>query len=152
MGLLTRSERWDITYNHALGETASWFFVQIRDHAKLFGRRDAKTGRVLVSPRAFSDQSLQRTSEWVEVGPGGRIETFTIVYEEFNGLPPPPYAFGYVMLDGADTALGGFFRGVDLSDAATAAKRLRIGTRVTTRFADKRIGDVQDYWFEVDAR
>ena len=46
------------------------------------------------------------------------IEAFTIVYEEFNNLPPPPYAFGYVMLDRADTGIGGFFRGVDLSDAA----------------------------------
>jgi uncharacterized OB-fold protein len=106
---------------------------------------------VLVPPRAFSDQTLEPTTEWVEVGPGGQIEAFTIVYEAFNGLPPPPYAFGYVMLDGADTGLGGFFRGVDLTNAARAAQRLSIGTRVTTKFADKRIGDVKDYWFEIAA-
>jgi len=41
---------------------------------------------VLVPPRAFSDQTLEPTADWVEVGPGGRIETFTMVYEEFNGL------------------------------------------------------------------
>jgi hypothetical protein len=52
------------------------------------------------------------------------------------------------MLDGADTALGGFFKGVDLKDGEAASKRLAIGTRVTTRFADKRIGDVLDFWFE----
>jgi uncharacterized protein len=149
MELLKRQERWNVTYNHALGETASWFFVQIRDHAKIFGRRDPVSKRVLVPPRAFSDQTLEPTSEWVEVGPGGQVEAFTIVYEEFNGLPPPPYAFGYVLLDGADTALGGFFRGVDLSNAATAAAALKIGTRVRTCFADKRIGDVADYWFEL---
>jgi len=40
---------------------------------------------------------------------GGQIETLTFVHEEFNGLPP--YAFGYVLPDGADTAVGGFFRG-----------------------------------------
>ena len=72
------------------------------------------------------------------------------MYEEFQGLPPPPYAFGYVMLDGADTALGGFFRGVDLSNPAEAAKKLAFGTRVTTKFADKRIGDVLDFWFEIE--
>ena len=90
MELLKRREAWNITYNHALGETASWFYVQIRDHAKIYGRRDGASGRVLVPPRAFSDQTLEPTTDWVEVGPGGRIETFTIVYEEFNGLPPPP--------------------------------------------------------------
>ena len=72
MELLKRQEDWNITYTHALGETASWFFAQIRDNAKIYGRRCGKTGRVLVPPRAFSDQTLEPTTEWVEVGPGGR--------------------------------------------------------------------------------
>jgi len=148
MELLKRKETWNITYTHALGETASWFYVQLRDHGKIYGKRDAKSGRVLVPPRAFSDQTLEPTTDWVEVGPGGVIETFTIVYEEFNGLPPPPYAFGYVMLDGADTAIGGFFKGVELADGKAAAEKLKVGTRVTTKFADRRIGDVLDFWFE----
>ena len=149
MELMVRQETWNITYRHALGATASWFYAQLRDNAKIYGRRDAMSGRVLVPPRAFSDQTLEPTTEWVEVGPGGVIEAFTIVYEEFQGLPPPPYAFGYVMLDGADTAIGGFFRGVDLAEAGQAAERLKVGTRVTTRFAEKRIGDVLDFWFEI---
>ena len=90
MELLKRQETWNITYEHALGQTASWFFVQIRDNAKIYGRRCGKSGRVLVPPRAFSDQTMEPTTEWVEVGPGGRIEAFTIVYEAFQNLPPPP--------------------------------------------------------------
>ena len=146
--LLRRKEAWNITYDHALGETASWFYVQLRDHGKLYGRRCPTSGRVLVPPRAFSDQSMLPTTEWVEVGPGGTISGFTMVYEPFVNLPDPPYAFGYVQLDGADTSIGGFFRNVDLSDPAAAARKLRIGTRVITRFADKRQGDVSDFWFE----
>ena len=141
MELLKRQETWNITYTHALGETASWFFVQLRDHAKLYGKRDAKSGRVLVPPRAFSDQTLEPTTDWVEVGPGGKIETFSIVYEEF-------YAFGYVQLDNADTAVGGFFKGIDLTDPKAASEKLKIGTRVMTKFAEKRTGDVLDFWFE----
>ena len=151
MELLRRQETWNITYTHALGETASWFYAQLRDHAKLYGKRDAKSGRVLVPPRAFSDQTLEPTTDWVEVGPGGRIEAFTIVYDDFQGLPPPPYAFGYVLLDKADTGLGGYFRGLELGDPAAAAERLKIGTRVMTRFAEKRVGDVLDFWFEPEA-
>lgn len=63
---------------------------------------------------------------------------------------PPPYAFGYVMLDGADTGIGGFFKGLDLTDPAKAAGRLKVGTRVTTRFAEQRKGDMLDFWFECD--
>jgi uncharacterized OB-fold protein len=149
MELMSRQETWNITYTHALGETASYFYVQLRDNAKIFGRRCAKSGKVLVPPRAFSDETLQPTTEWVEVGPGGKIEAFTMVYEQFNNLPPPPYAFGYVLLDGADTAIGGYFKGVDLSDPAQAAEKLAIGTRVMTKFAEKRTGDVLDFWFEL---
>lgn len=149
MELLKRTEHWDITYNHALGETASWFFTQIRDNAEIYGRRCPASNRVLVPPRGFSDQTLEPTQDWIKVGPGGVIETFTIVYDEFKNLPPPPYAFGYVMLDGADTAIGGFFKGVDLSDAKLAAEKLAIGTRVITRFAEERTGDVLDFWFEI---
>ena len=86
----------------------------------------------------------------MKVGPGGRIEAFTIVYEEFKTLPDPPYAFGYVLLDGADTAIGGFFRGIDLKDPAKAAQLLKLGTRVMTRFADDRKGSVLDFWFELE--
>ena len=148
MELMTRHETWNITYRHALGETASFFFANIRDHKKIYGRRCGHTGRVLAPPRAFSDQSLEPTTDWVEIGPGGAIEAFTMVYEEFQNLPPPPYAFGYVKLDNADTAIGGFLRGVDLSDPEAAAWKLAIGTRVTTHFAEKRTGDVLDFWFE----
>ncbi|MBV8914864.1 MAG: hypothetical protein JOZ05_17725, partial [Acetobacteraceae bacterium] len=51
-------------------------------------------------------------------------------------------------LDGADTAIGGFFKGVDLNDLTAAAEKLKIGTRVVTRFAEQRKGDVLDFWFE----
>ncbi len=34
MELLARQEVWNITYDHALGETASYFFTQIRDNAQ----------------------------------------------------------------------------------------------------------------------
>ena len=54
-------------------------------------------------------------------------------------------------LDGADTAIGGFFKGVELQDPAAAAERLKIGTRVVTHFAEQRTGDVLDFWFELQA-
>lgn len=150
MTLLRRTESWNITYDHALGETASTFFTRLRDNAEIYGRRCAKTKRVLVPPRAFSDQSLEPTEDWVRVGPGGKIETFTMVYQQFKGLPKPPFAFGYVLLDGADTAIGGFYKGVDLEKPEQAAQKLAIGTRVITRFAEERKGNVLDFWFELE--
>lgn len=149
MELMERQETWSITYNHALGETASYFYAKIRDEAAIYGKRCAKTNHVLVPPRSFSDETLLPTTDWVKVGPGGGIAAFTIVYEKFNNLPDPPYAFGYVLLDGADTALGGYFKGIDLKDPAAAAAKLKVGTRVMTKFAEKRTGAMLDFWFEL---
>ncbi len=149
MELMTRSEQWNITYKHALGETASTFFQKLRDEKQIYGRRDAKSGRVQVPPRAFTDETLLPTTDWVPVGPEGTIECFTIVYSAFKGLPDPPYAFGYVLLKGADTAIGGYFKGIDLSDAAKAATQLKVGTPVITRFANQASGNLSDFWFEL---
>src|SRR3954452_8197521 len=87
MELLGRQETWNITYDHALGETASWFYTRIRDEAAIYGRRCARSGCVLVPPRSFSDETLQPTTDWVKVGPGGRIEAFTMVYEKSTTCP-----------------------------------------------------------------
>ena len=54
-----------------------------------------------------------------------------------------------MLLKGADTAIGGYFKGLDLTDGAKAAAQLAIGTPVMTHFAEKRTGDVLDFWFEL---
>ena len=140
-------QTWDLEYRHALGETTSRFLQGLTE-GKILGRRTTD-GRVLVPARSYDDQTHKSTGEWVEVGTTGKIEMFTVVYEAFKDLPAPPYALAYVMLDGADTALVGYVRGLDLTDQEFAIKALAIGTRVVVRFADKPAGTAADYWFEL---
>lgn len=140
-------QTWDLAYSHALGETTSRFLHGLSE-GKILGRR-TKDGRVLVPARSFDDRHSEPTEDWVEVANTGVIEMFTIVYEPFAGLPEPPYALAYVLLDGADTALVGYVRGTDLSDPAAAATALAIDTRVVVKFAEKPTGTAADYWFEV---
>lgn len=90
------------------------------------------------------------TGDWLQVSTSGVIEMFTVVYEPFRGLPEPPYALAYVMLDGADTALPGYVRGLDLTDVEAVTKTLAIGTRVRVAFAENSVGSVADYWFELE--
>jgi uncharacterized OB-fold protein len=144
-------QTWDLSYRHALGKTTSRFLAGLAE-GKIWGRRDPASGRVLVPPRSFSDRDHVATTDWVEVGHEGVIEMFTIVYEPFHNLPDPPYALAYVTLDGADTALVGYVRGLDLSDQRSAVAALRIGTRVAVRFAEQPTGTALDYWFELADR
>lgn len=145
----TIQAHWDLYYEHAIGPTASRFFDEIQANQKLMGKKCPKCNRVLVPPRSFCDRCFVETTNWSEVGPGGQIEAFTIVYQAFKGLPHPPYALVYVLLDGADTAIAGFLRNLDLRDTDKAVSQMQIGRRVRVVFAKERKGSVLDFWFNV---
>ncbi len=139
-------QTWDLQYRHALGETTSRFLRGIAE-GRIWGTK-TEDGRVLVPARSYDDRTHTRVVDWVEVGTQGVIEMSTVVYEPFKGLPDPPYALAYVLLDGADTALVGYVRGVALEDQAAAVEAVKIGTRVTVSFAEHPTGTAADYWFE----
>lgn len=139
-------QTWDLSYRHALGQTTSRFLEGLRE-GKILGRKTVE-GRVIVPPRAYDDRTHTETGEWVEVGNEGVVEMFTIVYEPFRGLPAPPYALAYALLDGADTALVGYVKGLDLTDSAKAAAEIK-RARVVVKYAEEPTGTAADYWFEL---
>ena len=147
---ITIPGRWDFEYRYFAGATASRFFAEIRDHRRIMGTRCAKSGRVLVPARSFSDAEYEPTRDWVETGPGGVLEVFTIVGTKFPGLPDPPFILGYVTLDGADTAILNHIVGVDLGDLDAAAHKLMKRPRVKAVFKDEREGRITDFHFEVE--
>lgn len=142
-------QTWDLSYRHALGATVGTFLEGLRS-GKLLGRRCPVCSRVLFPARSFCDRDHVATEEWVEVGHQGVLEMFTIVYEPFPGMRvPPPYVLAYALLDGADTAVVGYVKGLDLSDVDAAARTLSTGTPLDVKFADEPQGQVTDFWFEV---
>lgn len=143
---VTIEGRWDFEYRYFAGETASRFFHELAN-GRIYGRRCPSCGKVLVPARSFCDACYVETGEWVEVGPEGRLDIFTIVATKFPGLPDPPFVIGYVTLDGADTAILNHVGGLDLSDIDAAVARLMPRPRVVTRFADVREGRITDFHF-----
>ena len=127
--------------------SASRFFAELKK-GRIMGTR-SKSGKVLVPARSFSDDDYAPTGDWVEVGPGGKLDVFTIVATKFPGLPDPPFVIGYVTLDGGDTAICNYVHGVDLSDVDRGAQQLLKRPRVKVVFADKREGRITDFHFEV---
>ena len=111
-------QTWDLSYRHALGMTVGGFLAGLRDK-RLLGRRCPECQRVLFPARSFCDRDHVETTDWVEVGHHGVLEMFTIVYEPFPGMRvPPPYVLAYALLAGADTAVVGYVKGLDLSDVS----------------------------------
>ena len=147
--LLTIPGLWNFEYRYFAGATASRFFRELRDHRRIMGTRSPVSGQVMVPARAFSDSDYVPATEWVETGPGGRLEVFSIVGTKFPGLPDPPFVIGYVTLDGADTAILNHVSGIDLSDIDAAAGILLKQPRVRAVFKDQREGRITDFHFEV---
>jgi uncharacterized OB-fold protein len=144
-------QTWDLAYKHALGATVGAFLEGLKSK-RILGRRCPTCKRTLVPARSFCDRCHVETGEWVEVELRGTLEMFTIVCEPFKGmLVDPPYVLAYALLEGADTAVVGYLKGVDLSDIDAAGAGLKTGTRIDVKFTDAPAGIVTDFWFELAA-
>lgn len=141
-------QTWDLAYRHSLGKTVGEFFLGLTE-GKIIGRKCPDCGRVLVPARSFCDRCHAETTVFVEIGNRGSIEMFTVVYEPFRGLPTPPYAIAYVLLEGASTALLGYLKGPELADPSRVSDLIKVGMPVEVKFSLAEHPSVRDYWFEL---
>lgn len=146
------TEHWDIKYEHSAGDTASRFLRELRDNQRVLGRKCPECERVLTPPRGFCSRCFVDTDEWVEVGPGGHIESFTVVPEDIGTGPEAPFAIAYVELDGADTSMVNEIKNIDLSDPLEVAENINIGDRVTIGFEpeEEREGRITDFHYKME--
>lgn len=133
-------------YSRTLGPVLGPFLTALRD-GRILGIRCGQ--RVLCPPLEFDPETgATLAPDFVEVGPGGRVETWTWIAEPTRKHPfREPFAFALVKLDGADTAL------VHAVEAPGPGSMSR-GMRVRARFAGERAGAITDVYFvpEEDAR
>jgi len=148
--IITIPGSWDIDYDYSAGETASHFLASVRDDGQLLGRECPECERVLAPPRDFCERCFVDTTRWVEIGPEGRVESFTIVPQDLGAGPDAPFALAYVQLDGAHTAMVNEVEGIDLSDVEAAAEELAVGTRLEAVFdpENEREGRITDFHYE----
>lgn len=139
---------WHVRYRYPLGEVSARFFDALRER-RILASVCSKSGLTYLPPRAYCERSFERCDGETEAGHEGTIEAATIVTAAFENLPTPPYAIAYVRLDGVDTAMVNFVRGLDLSDVPAAAKRLVPGTRARVKFVDAPQGRITDFHYEL---
>jgi uncharacterized protein len=129
-------------FDYAVGMHGSRFFKELRDNKKIMGIKCPKCGKVYVPPRGVCGPCFQEMDEFVEVGPGGVIGTYTIlrfafIDPETGHQKPVPYGYGFIKLDGADTL---FQHYIDIVDE----KKIKIGARVEAVWANERKGTIKD--------
>lgn len=144
--------RWEVPFLHDIGETASKFFIEIRDNARIMATKCPECGRVLLPPRSFCERCFVSLKEhWVELKPEGTLEAFTVITGEysFSGMPKPPYVMCLVRLGGASTSIPQMLLGLDLSDPGKAAQELKVGMPVKVVFKQQREGRIDDFHVEL---
>jgi len=69
-----------LPFRYSAGRAASRFFAELRDHKRIMATRCSKCGKAYVPPRPVCGECFMPLEEWVEVGPGGTLVGFTVVY------------------------------------------------------------------------
>jgi len=128
----------EIPYKQFVGAVASKFLIELRDNKRIFGMRCPECRLVYVPARSICPKCMCKMDEWVEVSDKGTVLTYSVVnYKEPTQPVEPPFVYGIMQLDGADTGIVHFIAGVDHED-------LKVGMRVQAVFKEEREGNVLD--------
>ncbi len=127
-----------IPYRNYAGSVGSRFLREIRDHKRIMGIRCPVCERVYVPPRSTCYACFGQLHEWVQVATAGTLISFTEVhYAERIHPMRPPFMYGVVKLDGADTGLLHLLGEID-------GAKVEIGMRVEAVFEEQRVGGILD--------
>lgn len=135
-GVLRGPHVLEYPYRRSLGPVLGRFFNDLLER-KLVGIRTKSVG-VLVPPQEYDPQTGETLDEFVDVGPGGEVVSWSWVSNPRPKQPlAHPFAFALIKLDGAD---GPMLHAVDAGDES----KLAVGTRVVARFAPEPSGGILD--------
>ncbi len=126
-------------YKRSVGPVLGRFFGGLK--ARRFEAVKTAAGRVICPPLDYdpeTGESLGAEGDWLEVGPGGVLESWTWIPAPRAKHPlQTPFAFALVKLDGASTSL---LHAV----SAPAESSLRAGMRLKPRWREATVGDIRD--------
>jgi uncharacterized OB-fold protein len=127
-----------VPYRWWVGETGTRFFVALRDEKRILGTYCPQCDMVFIPPRKTCGRCFHKEMQWRDLDAQGTLVTYTIPrYQERTHAMEPPFAFGIVKLDGADTGLTHLIADFEEGE-------LRSGIRVEAVFREERKGDLLD--------
>lgn len=143
MSLAPRSYTLEYPYTRTVGPVVGKFLTGVRD-GRLFGIRCR--GKVICPPIEFDPESGETLPlDFVEVGPGGVVQSFTWIAEPTRKHPfQKPFAFALIRLDGADTAI---VHAVE----APGPDAMSVGMRVRAQYREERKSAITDVYFAPEA-
>jgi len=138
----------EFPYTRTTGAFVGPFLTALRDGRILGSRIEGSTGsKVYCPPLEYHPETAAAVEpEFVEVGPGGIITSWTWVAHPTAKHPfQDPFAFALILLDGADSAMPHAVKASSPSDIAT-------GIRVVAQWRPERQGAISDIYFVPEAQ
>jgi uncharacterized OB-fold protein len=130
----------NVPYSWWAGDTASKFFISLRDEKKIIATRCTTCNKTFLPPRKSCPACFTENTEWVSTSDEGAVLAFTVARRQFAAIPADkklPVIWALVKLDGADTALLHYLDEVKPED-------VKIGMRVKAVFAEERKATIRD--------
>lgn len=135
---VVHESRISVPYHWWAGDTASRFFIELRDNQKIMGTKCSQCGKIFVPPRKTCPTCFTSNDEWKEIAPQGTLVSYTVVRRHLASLPKkPPIIYGLIQLEGADTALLHILDEIRPED-------VQIGMKLQAKFASQRKGSIFD--------
>jgi hypothetical protein len=137
---MVHNSKISVPYSWWAGDTASKFFISLRDARKIIAPRCGKCGKVFMPPRKVCPACFTENTDWVDVSDEGTVVSYSVSRRRLEAIPGDkkvPVIWGLIKLDGADTALLHYLDEVDPGS-------LTIGMRVKAVFAESRTGGIRD--------
>lgn len=130
---------WYVPYHWSYGEKNTAFFERLKTEKTIYGSKCTCCGKIIIPPAGGCAKCFAPTEkELVPVKDEGELDCVTIVYMPYPGQPAnPPYAYGYIKLDGASTFFMHLIGGIEFED-------IKVGMRVKAVWNDERNGDFYD--------
>lgn len=139
----------DIAYRYSAGPYLGKFFVELRDHGKIYSNKCPACPMVFTPPRVVCPRChirLAQWPDWQQSGPEGTILTFSVIKTPFRDPATArpkkvPYAVAGLRLDNGGM-IEHFLEECD-------EKKIRIGMRVTAilKPLEQRLGSMLDIAF-----
>jgi uncharacterized OB-fold protein len=123
-------------FRRSTGPILGAFFTGLREGVLIGVKRT--DGSVLFPPAEYDPETAEALDDLVEVGQAGEVTAWSWVSTPRDKhLFDRPFGWALIKLDGADTAM---LHMVDAGDVA----RMKTGMRVKIRWAEERVGHIND--------
>ena len=76
-----------VTSRYTYGSALERFFRAIMEQSKILGTYCSKCKHTYVPATLFCERCLSKLEEWVDVGTIGKVYTYTLLFENFDGSP-----------------------------------------------------------------